>query len=179
MQSRLFRTTLRKFAETFPEGNKTQKRDGFVRKIVKDPGNIPILVANFTAVTLLVGFAFRKLFYHPDVSISDANRFSPQIQNEPGRRLEQAQVFRGQTRNIARALTGDEKDENSFSLTNAIMKLGGVDRPSDKFQLGFLKKTDISLPLEATDYFDDGLFVGNHETKYNANAANEKEFAQI
>jgi len=168
MQSTIFRPTVRQLSKN------VQKHQGFIRKVVTDPGNIPIIGANLAACTLLLTFGSRKLFFHPDVGVSEANRFSDEVQNEGSIRLDQAMNFREQTRFFARVLTG--KDESSFSPTNAIMELYTGRKASEKFGLGFLKNTDIALPLESTDYFDDGLFVGNKSTEYSANISNEKDF---
>jgi len=172
MQSTLFRQTSRQLAPSIKNSNL-----GFFKRVVTDSGNIPIISANLTACALLITFASRKLFFHPDIGISDANRFSQEIQNESATRLDDALTFRGQTRSFARFLTGDEKSQNAFSPTNIIMEFATGNKPNEKFQLGFLKKTDITLPLESTDYFDDGLFVGNSSDNYSANLPNDKDFA--
>jgi len=170
MQSRIFRPTLRQCAPP-PSFQKSKK--GFFATVVGDSGNYPIIAANIVAASMLIIFSSRKLFFHPDVTIGGQNRFSPEVQNETSTRLDQALVFRGQTRTFARILTGDGE---GFSPTAFIMRIATGNEVSDKFKLGFLKKTDIPLPLESTDYFDDGLFVGNKEAAFSANVNNDKDF---
>lgn len=163
MQS-AFRSTSRSLSNQVVNNT---KHAGFIKKVISDPGNIPIIAANLAACGLLTTFGLRKLLFHPDITLGADNRFSPEVQNETGSRLDQALVFREQTRFFARML---------YEPTMAILKLSTGTPATEKFHLNFLKDTTIPLPLEATDVFDDDLYRGNKVDAFAANISNDTQF---
>lgn len=164
MQSLAFRSSRKLLSEVAK--NKSQTHPGFVKKVISDPGNIPIILANMAAGSMIFIFGARKILFHPDVTFVD-DRFNTEVQNESGKRLDNAYTFREQTRAFARAL---------YQPTQWILRLWLGTDASDKFHLHFLKDTHIPLPLEATNHFDDDLYKGNKVEAFAANLSNDAEF---
>jgi hypothetical protein len=168
MQRAAFRQTLRVFSES--TSNKA-KQTSFTKSIFTDTGNIPLVLANAAGCVLVVSFMGRKVFFHPDVGVSSANRFSNDICNETSDRVESAMTFRSQTRFFGSMLT---------PLAGPIMTfMTGSDRGvagnyHDKWSLEFLKNTDIEAPLESTNHFDDDLFTETSPCEFSLNTPNDR-----
>jgi len=113
------------------------------------PSHISPLSGAGAALVLI--FGGRKLFYHPDISVSDELRFSNAVQNETPLRLKDADTFREHTRIFATVLE---------PLAQPMMKAAtGYDKNTAKWNLDFTRTPVQDLiPLERTNFFEDGLY---------------------
>lgn len=146
---------------------KQVKQVGFIKQVVGDFGNVPIIAANSAAAMFVIIFGGRKLFFHPDISVSEANRLSNDVQNEGPTRMDDASNFRGQTRLFGSILR---------MPSQIVMKLATGTDQNEKFHLDFLRTNEIPLPLESTNYFQDGLFEEQNPKPFALNESNESEF---
>lgn len=163
---------LRKFATDHHKtriaqnGQKT-KQMGFVKQVVTDYGNYPILAANIAAASMIFIFGLRKVFFHPDVSISEMNRLTNEVQNEGPNRMDDAGLFRKQTRMFGELLR---------LPSIAVMKISTGTDQNQKFHLNFLRENEIPLPLESTNYFNDGLFEESEPKAFAKNEHNQSNY---
>lgn len=128
------------------------------KEMFSDFGNLPLIIANSAGLVMIMVVSTRKLFFHPDVSISDANRNSPLVQNETPERYDSGSQFREQTKAFANFLT---------PLSNAVMQTAvGTDQLYDKWHLDFVKTAPIVRPLEETNYFEDNLYSRETPDEY-------------
>lgn len=170
MQRTVFRATTRTLANEAGAVVKKNQNMGFIKKVVTDPGNIPILAANAAAGSLVLIFGARKLFFHPDIGIADAQRLSNDIQNEGPKRAQDADVFRQQTK-----LFGSIVQPLSAAIISLMTgQKQGVATKGDKWTLSFLLNTDVNTPLENTNHFDDDLFVNVDADEYALNQPNDE-----
>lgn len=153
-----FRQTFSRLSQEQPAAQQIPK----VKKLrtstifVKDIGNTPILVANAVGATALVTFGLRKLFFHPDVAISEINRFNDPVQNETAQRLESSHAFRAQTRMFANFLV--PISSRIISLVSGTKQ--GYGDENDIWALSFIREREVMEPsYENTNAFDDGLFA--------------------
>jgi len=132
---------------------KAATQTSFTKSLFTDTGNIPLVIANSCGALLVISHCSRKMFYHPDVSVSDELRNSHAVQNETLTRLTDADLFRNQTASFARWI-------EPKGLATAGWLTGQT--PSTmyaKWDLSFTKMDSADLlPLERTNFFDDGLY---------------------
>lgn len=148
-QNALVTTQKRYWQQSLPN----KKSKGFAKQFREDSGNIPILVANLTAVGLILLFAGRKIFYHPDVLLSRDTRKI--ITNyETIERDDLAYGYKEQTKHFAEMLA---------PVAKPIVELvNGQNGYSPKiWALEYTRNNDqIETPMEFTEAFHDGLFPG-------------------
>lgn len=166
-QVRNNQSLLRQFSTVQQQSKPKAKQVGFIKQVVTDYGNFPIIGANAAAATFVIIFGGRKLFFHPDISVSEANRLSNEIQNEGPQRMDDASTFRGQTRMFGSLL----KAPSQF-----VMKIATGTDQNEKYHLDFLRNNAIPLPLEATNYFDDGLYEQEDAKPFALNEHNQSQF---
>lgn len=130
-------------------GSRTLKPKSFWNNLFTDKGNIPLVAANAAGALLVVGFGGRKMFYHPDISISEELRSSGLVQNETPVRLQDADAFRNQTRQFATQI-----EKIGLPIINLFV---GPQGPSAKWNLEFTEQV-VPVPLERTNHFQDGLY---------------------
>lgn len=159
IKSRAFRTTLSKLSSSSPQQlsgpHPKVKQRGVKSIMLNDIGNFPLIAANVVGGIALTSFGLRKLFYHPDIGISEVNRFSNEICNETIDRLESADQFRSQTVFFAKVL----QPLSSAIMSAELSSPKGYSDETDKWSLSFIRNRDVMEPaLENTNHFDDGLF---------------------
>lgn len=140
-------------------------KTGFARKVLNDSGNIPIILTNATAATLVIVCASRKLFFHPDISISDELRNSAGVQNETATRMDDSSQFRQQTIAWANLIRG-----TSGKIMNVVT---GNQTAAENWKLDYIVNEGVETPLESTNYFQDGLF---EKTSPNQKALQKKDY---
>eukprot|EP00461_Guttulinopsis_vulgaris_P001415 UN01415 len=138
------------------------KQSSYTKALFTDTGNIPLVIANSAGGALVLTFGLRKLFYHPDISVSDELRKSNEVENETPLRLEDADSFRTQTRRFAAWI-----EPKGLQTVKLLTGAQDVESVSPKWDLTFTK-TDVKemIPLERTNFFDDGLYEETSPSDY-------------
>lgn len=147
---------------------KQVKQTSYVKDLFTDFGNIPLVFVNSAGATLILVFGGRKLFYHPDIGVSEGHRNAKDVQNEGPQRYENADVFRQQTKSFANAITS--------ASTPIMQRVTGSDELYSKWHLDFIKNAPIERPLEETNYFEDDLYVDNTPSEYTLPEDNFKQY---
>lgn len=143
------------------------KQNHFIKNLFTDSGNIPLVIANGAGLALVIGFGMRKLVYHPDIGLTDATRFNDACQNEPQSRLDDADAFRRHHIWFSGVL---EPIGNAF----VSFWTGTNGRNSPKWQLNFAQTPVHELvPLERTNFFDDGMYEKVKASDYALNEDNQ------
>jgi hypothetical protein len=132
----------------FQQSLSDKSRATFHQTFFKDKGNLPIIVANCFAVGLIVVFAGRKIFFHPDVMVQ---RPVTALYSEGPTRDDHSYDYVGQTRTFANALA---------PAASPILKLAnGTSSLDQVWSLDWTRNNDkIEIPLEYSNYFNDSLF---------------------
>jgi len=123
----------------------------FISKFTADRGNLPLIVSNLAGGTILLIFAGRKIFYHPDVLVSNDMR-KPGIYNETVDRDECSNDYKSQTKFFANQLS-----PMAQPIVNTLIGT----KPLPVWELDFTRRNHetVETPLEFTSHFDDGLFL--------------------
>jgi hypothetical protein len=121
---------------------------------------------SFAGCLLVVTFLGRKAIYHPDIGISAGNRFSNDIQNEGIGRLEDADAYRQHHIVFAKVL-----EPLAAPLVSALV---GNEVNTPKWKLNFAKTpVEDLVPLERTNFFDDGLYEQKKPSSLALNEENQ------
>lgn len=155
----------RAFSTQVASAKKTTQTS-FVKNLFTDFGNIPLVAANSAGCALVLVFAGRKALYHPDIGFADAQRLNNKVQNENAKRLEDADVFRQQHIRVAAAMEPLAQPIISYFSGNK------VNIPKWKLSFAQTPVEDL-VPLERTDFFDDGLYLGKKPSKLALNEDNQ------
>lgn len=131
------------------------KKPGYAKAIKKDKGVSLLVLANCAAGCLILTFAGRKIFYHPDILIGESMRRPEMgVYNETPAREDFADQYRQQTKFFA---------ENLSKAARPIMKtfVDTEETNTNAWGLDFTRRSDetIDIPLEHTSHFNDGLFT--------------------
>ena len=127
------------------------KQSFFMKNLFTDTGNIPLVIANGAGASLVFIFGARKFLFHPDIGVSEANRFNDAVQNETQSRLDDADAYREQHIAFAKFLQ---------PLADPLMRMWtGNSTNSPKWRLDFAQTPVHELkPLESSSYFNDGMY---------------------